>query len=1112
MRRKLNFKLLAIVSAVLLLAGIATHFLHAYQVRQNAYRLLERGDKAIADKDYDKALTFFGQYLGIVPDDVDTVQKYAEALDARANDDDDHITLILKMEQVLRAKPAENALRLRLVHNLVAMDRVPEAIGHLQKLKDVWQDKAEIQHLLGMCLESQKQYPQAVSAFEAAIRSNAKSVASYALLAGVLQDRLNQPDEAVKVMDDLVKANGDNFRAYLLRSRFLRRRGDDKAADADLQMAFKLGADQPGVILEFAEAERARGKWEEAAKLLADAMKRFPGNTDFLKAIVNVELQTGKTKAALDHLRAGVERAPGSHELAVLMIDLLIDQKQYAEARTRMEELAKARLKPTMPNYLKARLAVVDKDYRTAIHLLEGVRSDLSPGSDWLGRVQVLLGACYRVIGDHEQELQAYRQAVRDEPTWVAASVGLGAALIANGLIEEACQALEPLRSAKELPAGYWILLARARLYRQMNLPAADRRWDDVESALQQAALAKADDAEVPIVRAELQSAQGDFAGAQKTLEQARAEHPESVEVWCGLASLEARQNHIERAEQILTEASAKLGDNVEIRLARARLWGALATPAALVKLASLDQALPQSVSIEQRARLYRELGDTWHRLDNWDRAEKCWREVAGSLPKDARSRFALMELAVQKNQYTRARELRDELRQIEGDQGWLWRYADAAILVQQAHGRRGLLDDARKKLAELEQVHKNWPRNALLRARIFELEGKAQPAIEEYTRALDMGEMPPASMSRLLDLLVTHRDFTRAETELAKYQEKAPLTRDLARLGAEAALGLRDARFTKLAVGRAEQAVALPIKDYRDGIWLARVYQAAGETAKAEKMLQTCLDQARETPEVWIAWLSFLARTKQRGRAAHEIDKMNQALPNRRQALTLARGYEASQQLDQAAKAYEDALAKNPDDIALLTHAADFYRRADRTEAAEKLYRRLLDPAVGTMADDAMPARRRLAVLLAPRDAKLALALLDQNKRVNGESVADQRVRWFIESLTLANRQRAIARFDDSLRQQIPTPDERVLYARMLESAGTLGAARDQLAEALDESGYAPQFVAAFARLLIRAGDLDEARRQLTRLEAAEPTSERTAAVRAALAEAVKQGNETRP
>src|SRR5262249_21269001 len=178
--------------------------------------------------------------------------------------------------------------------------------------------------------------------------------------------------------------------------------------------------------------------------------------------------------------------------------------------------------------------------------------------------------------------------------------------------------------------------------------------------------------------------------------------------------------------------------------LTRCRLWGARGTPEARAKLARLDQALPASFTLEQRARLNRELADTWYRLDDWARADARWRAGARDLPKDAHSRFALMELALQKSEIDLAQYLRDELKTLEGDKGWLWRYGDAAILVQQARGRRSALEEARKKLAGLDQIHKNWPRTALLRARIFEQEAKATSAVEEYTRALEMGEMPP--------------------------------------------------------------------------------------------------------------------------------------------------------------------------------------------------------------------------------------------------------------------------------------------------------------------------------------------------------------------------------
>ena len=830
MHRKLNIKLVVSVLASLLVASVGVHFLHGFQLQRNAYRLLEMGDQAVNDKKDEKALTYYAQYLTFVPDDADTVQKYAVVLDRRATTDGERLHLILRMEQVLRVKPNEQEFRMRLVHNLIALDRYAEALDNLKKLRNTWSDKAELIHLIGWCQEAKKEYRQAAVSFAEAARINPKQIRSYVLLAEVLQDRLNQPEESQKAMDDMVRANAELYQAFLLRARFLRRHGDDKSAQSDLQKAYKLAPHQPDVILEVADAARAAGNWEEAVRLLKDGMKRFPDQAAFYQGLASVKILTGSTEEAIGHVKDGLRHAPGSNELAILLIDLMIDRKQTKEAGEKIDELLKAGWNPTLPNYLKGRLAVADKNWNQAIKLLQSVRRDLGDSSEWHSRVDALLGLSYRQIGDHEQELQAFRKAVQHEPTWMTANVGLGAALLNTGRIEEANQTLEPLRTAKDLPTGYWILLSRARIYRQVRLPEADRSWNEVEEAL---AKADAKGVETPIVRAEMLAARRDFAGAKVILEKARTEH-------------------------------------------------------------------------------------------------------------------------------------------------------------------------------------------------------RGDPLLKEYAQ---------------------------------------------------------------LTLKRAEQAVGLPPRDYRDALWLARLYQAAGENAKAEVMFRVGLDQAGHTPDTWIAWLGYLQQTNQRPLALTELERMKKELPTARQPLTMARCYEALQMPAQAAKAYQDALRSVPDDFILLAYAADFARRADQAEEAQKLYERLLDPELAAPAETTVTARRHLAVLLAQRDTPKALAL------VVGNTIAEERIRLYIQSATPSAREDAIKKFEESVRVQWATPDERLLLATMLESAGRLVPARTQFAELADDYPFVSQYLIRYARILIRMNELDDAGRVVARLETLEPGSDRVRELRTALA-----------
>src|ERR1043166_7632197 len=183
MQRNLNVKLVGGTLAGLLVAAVAVHFLHGYQVQRNAYRLLERAEQSVAAKDDDKALTYYSQYLSFVPGDIDAMQKYVEALDRRTPVDGDVVRLTLLMEQVLRAKSNENELRFRLVYRQITLDRYTEAIDNLKKLQSTWPDKAEVLHTIGWCQDAKNDPAKSAEAFAQAIQANPKQVKSYALLA-----------------------------------------------------------------------------------------------------------------------------------------------------------------------------------------------------------------------------------------------------------------------------------------------------------------------------------------------------------------------------------------------------------------------------------------------------------------------------------------------------------------------------------------------------------------------------------------------------------------------------------------------------------------------------------------------------------------------------------------------------------------------------------------------------------------------------------------------------------------------------------------------------------------------------------------------------------------
>jgi tetratricopeptide (TPR) repeat protein len=1099
MRRQLNLRLLIWTVAALVPTVIVVHLLHGYQVRRQAYTLLQRGDLAAENGQPDQALAEYARYLGFVPADNDAREKYVLLLDRTALPVD-LPRVVDAMQELLAKRPDLHNVRYRLVHNLIATGRIADAAHELGMLQGHWRDPAEVHHMLGWCQEARGQYREAAASFRAAIAADPARLDSYALLAEVLAERLEGADEAGAVMNAMVEANPKAYRARLIRARYFESRENQAAADQDLDAALALAAAEPAVVLAVAARRQAQGKAAEAYTLLEAGVQQHPDDANLYRAMADLKIRAGDRAAAVEILGRALQRLPSDADLIALQADLLIDQGDLTAAARQAKELRRLVPAAFLPDYLNGRIAVARGQWTEAAILLERCRKQLTPLSVWASRVYALLGLCHRHQGDLVAELAALRRAVAAEPGWPAARVALGVALLDNGRVEDALAELELARAAAESPKELWGAMVRALLARNERLPESQRRWSAVEAALERARAAQPDGSAITILEAEVLAARRDFDAARKALEQARERERKAngkavVALSCALAELAEQQGNHALADRMLEEAEAERSDNVTVALTRCRLWSRR-VPTARTQLAALADSLDQ-LDGAARTRVRRELAETWTRLGEPARAESLWRQVASDQPDDSRSRFALVELALRANQLDEARQLLTGLRKLEGTDGTLWRFGTAALRLVEARADRAKLAEARSLLQELERRRPDWGRVPLLLARADEMEGHLDAATRHYEQAIERGEAQTGVVTRLLELLLGQGEFLRAEEALGRALQQRPLTGSLARLGAEVAVGNGN---LALARSRAERAVHLSSGDYRDYVWLAGILRALGETGEAEKLLREAVQQAGHVPDVWLALVELLAQQERLAEAEAVLTEASRKLPADRRLLTLARGHELMHKLADAEAEFEQAVAARLDDFIVLGQAAEFFGRQDRPELAEPLLRRLLAPDVAAPAERAALARRQLAVVLAARDRAAALNF------VPGDSTADLRVQWFVMGQDPAQLGRAIAQFQESLRHQPATPADRLMLAELLVSAGKAPAARSVLEPLATQPAPLPQYLARYADVLVRTGDLDQASRHVAQLERWEPNTTRTRALQAALQKALTE------
>jgi tetratricopeptide (TPR) repeat protein len=647
---------------------------------------------------------------------------------------------------------------------------------------------------------------------------------------------------------------------------------------------------------------------------------------------------------------------------------------------------------------------------------------------------------------------------------------------------------------AEPPPKGVWTAYARCLLMRNLQRTREQADWDEVDRAVSRAEKHDGDTVDLALTRAERLATTQNLDGAAALLAQRRAQHPDQVRPWVAEAELAERRKVPVDALRLLEEAERKLGDRPEIRVARAHFWGRHPGKDVEPALRRLEQGVGE-MSTHDRAHLLGELAMVWYQAGDAREAERLWREQARLQPHTLRPRLFLLDLALQGGGEVAVIPLVRELRLLEGEDGVLWRYGEAARLVLRAKTKeRSALAEARRACDELAKRSEDAPQVALLAAELDELEGQPGKAIAHYQSAVDHGERRPAAVRRLAGLLVERRRFAEADRALRRLEEQGPLSKDMARLGADVALRLRE--FPR-AVALARQAVPRETRDYRDSIWLGRVLASAGQTQEAEEVLRRCAGKSAGIAEPWIALAEVLARDGQWQRAEEVVAQVNKAVVPERRPAALARVYEAIDRGDLASRQYEEATRSSLDNFLLLRQAAAFHLRLDQPRQAEAYLRRLLDPNVDAPEECTAWARRQLAFLLAvetgtPRHNE-ALALIDLNLRERPNSQADVRARALVQASRPDQYREGLRRFEAALKDLPASPEELLVLANLHEAAGERGPAREQTMSLLALDGRNPQYLAQHVRCLLGDGRVDEAEIYLSQLERLQPRAPRT-------------------
>ena len=1138
MRRRLNVKFLAFLLVALVLGGGGVHLVHGFQEGHTASALLGRGRQAERRGDLEEAATYTARYLALRPEDDEALGDYALLLDRRAATPRDRMIAYPVMERALARSPGRSDLRRKVIALAMSAEvrRYRDARGHILTLLKASPNDGELEGQLARCLEAfasgedtdaslaggpKAAYEEAARWYAASLEHAPGRVASYVRLANLLRGPLKDPGRADRIIEarganpdgsGLIARNPNSAEAHLARAEYRRGHGID-GVDEDIAQALALSPDDADVLLAAAATADANGRPDEARSRLAKGIQDHPKDPRMYLALASLEIQSGRPEEAAACLRSGLETLPGQELLQWTLADTLIRSGGLDEASRLVETLRqRTDISGSVVDVLAARILLEKGNLAEGVRILNLARATM-PGSGVQQEIAIqadlLLAVAYARLDDPDRQAAACRRALAVDPKSAPARISLASALLAQGRFDEAIAAY---REAIPVAASARIALANLLVSRNLRLPADRHDWDEVKSLLDEADRSTPGSDEVAILRAQVLLARGKANEARDRLVQARDLHPEQASPWIALAALAGAGGKMADVMAVLDEARGRLGDRADLRLARigflAQGQRDEARPALDGLSRDLDQfAVPDRVTLEQA------LAEAYSRIGDPDASARHWAKVLEERPNNLRAAMTLFDFALRPDtgdgRPDAIRRAVDRIRRIEGEDGTIWRHAEAVRLIDS--GRRGdrkELGKARVLLGEIQARRQNWSVASLLEAELDELEGFPDQALVAYQKAIQQGEARPATVRRTVQLLKGRGREAEADRLVSRLVEQAPPSGDLARMAAEMALRQDD---QQRAVEFAHQAVRADSTDPGDHLWLGRALQSSGRTAEAEAELRKSIAIAPAKPEARVTLVRLLARDGRKAQAEAAIAEAKVALPVDVAPTALASCFEAIGRPDQAEQEYRSALEAGSAKPALRLAFAEFLLRAGRPQDAEAVLRPTLESGFVATPRELAFARRDLALCLGTGGtARLpeALALIGKNLEADPESIQDRRIRAILLQMKPAYRREAIRSFEDLARQAPPSPSERFLLAHLYSSGEEWPKARDILQSLLASEPENPAYLSLLARVLLDHGRGAEAEGLVARLEEISPGTFTTVELKARLLQEQGQGD----
>ena len=434
---------------------------------------------------------------------------------------------------------------------------------------------------------------------------------------------------------------------------------------------------------------------------------------------------------------------------------------------------------------------------------------------------------------------------------------------------------------------------------------------------------------ETEFLRYQIEMRKGNYTKAQEIINQLKQKYPSQVNVYQVEAELYAAQDKIDEAIAILRQTIEKFPEASGPVKYLAALLDTQGKKDACIEVITqaLDRINEQSVQRD----LNLLLAAFYNRWNQKDKAYEQLEMISKKFPNDITIKRNLLSCEQVMDKPAKAQQLVDEIKKLEGDEGWQWRYEQARIWY--------LSDNFKEYYTQIVPlIQKNILDNPsdqasrFLLAKTYEKAGDLQLAITTYREALNRSPDNIQMLTALISAFYKNKDYDQAEELLKRVPQQSLENPQLQRLQLQSYL--RQGQLES-ASNILQGYVGNDPNNHEASLALALLDMQQGKYTEAEQRLSKLRANDPCSLAIASAQIQLDLKLEKSQEALKVCDDLVNNLKNSSAYILRARTYAALNQKENSLKDLDTAVTIEPENAQAWMIRSDFFTASGDEEKA---------------------------------------------------------------------------------------------------------------------------------------------------------------------------------